>query len=219
LDSPALNAWHTMPGMANITLSEFIGLHRDELIGRCRTKVAQRSTPCATEAEIARGVPLFIDQLAAELRHGLSQTSEISKSAVEHGHDLLRQGFTVGQVVHDYGDICQAITDLAVESAAPISTDDFRTLNRCLDDAIAAAVTEFGRAQGVTQAGESQEVQILTEAAITAFEVLRTGNVGVGGSTGAVLYRSLLAIRALVDRPRAASAQPVAVHNLVNEPL
>jgi hypothetical protein len=153
------------------------------------------------------------------LRHGLSQTSEISKSAVEHGHDLLRQGFTVGQVVHDYGDICQAITDLAVESAAPISTDDFRTLNRCLDDAIAAAVTEFGRAQGVTQAGESQEVQILTEAAITAFEVLRTGNVGVGGSTGAVVYRSLLAIRALVDRPRAASAQPVAVHNLVNEPL
>ena len=27
----------------------------------------------------------------------------------------------------------------------PISTDDFRTLNRCLDDAIAGAVTEYGR--------------------------------------------------------------------------
>ena len=27
----------------------------------------------------------------------------------------------------------------------PIRTDDFRTLNRCLDDAIAGAVTEYGR--------------------------------------------------------------------------
>jgi hypothetical protein len=196
--------------MIDITLSDFIGVHRDALIGRCRTKVAQRSTPPATEAEIARGVPLFLDQLAGELRHSASKTAEISETAVQHGHDLLRQGFTVGQVVHDYGDICQAITDLAVELAAPIATDDFRTLNRCLDDAIAAAVTEFVRAQGVTHAGESQEVQILTEAAITAFEVLRTGNVGVGGSTGSVVHRSLLAIRALVDRPRAEIKQPVA---------
>ncbi len=31
------------------------------------------------------------------------------------------------------------------EMNAPISTDDFRTLNRCLDDAIAGAVTEYGR--------------------------------------------------------------------------
>jgi hypothetical protein len=42
------------------------------------------------------------------------------------------------------GDVCQAITELAVELNAPISTDDFRTLNRCLDDAIAGAVTEYG---------------------------------------------------------------------------
>jgi hypothetical protein len=47
-------------------------------------------------------------------------------------HDLLLQGFTVSQVVHDYGDVCQSITDLAVEVNAPISTDDFRMLNRCL---------------------------------------------------------------------------------------
>ena len=51
----------------------------------------------------------------------------------------------MSQVVHDYGDVCQAITDLAVEAAKPISADDFRTLNRCLDDAIAGAVTEYGR--------------------------------------------------------------------------
>jgi hypothetical protein len=178
--------------MVTITLADFIRVNRNELVGRCRAKVAERSTPPATETEIARGVPLFLDQLADELWHGASKTSEISQSAAQHGHDLSHQGFTVGQVVYDYGDICQAITDLAVELAAPISTDDFRTLNRCLDDAIAAAVTEFGRRQGVTHAGESQEVLILTDTALTEFEVLETGNVGVGGSTGGVVHRSLL---------------------------
>ena len=52
------------------------------------------------------------------------------------------QGFTVSQVVHDYGDVCQSITDLALQLNAPINVEDFRTLNRCLDDAIASAVTE-----------------------------------------------------------------------------
>src|SRR4029434_4314239 len=85
-------------------------------------------------------------QLVAALRSGGAKlNAEISKSAVLHGHDLLLQGFTVSQVAHDYGDVCQSITDLALEMNAPISTDDFRTLNRCLDDAIAGAVTEFGR--------------------------------------------------------------------------
>ena len=79
------------------------------------------------------------------------ESDEIGDSAKKHGHDLLKQGFTIDQVVHDYGDVCQSITDLAVELGAPISTDDFRTLNRCLDNAIAGAVTEFTLEQGVTR--------------------------------------------------------------------
>jgi hypothetical protein len=37
--------------------------------------------------------------------------------------------------------------------------------------------------------------------ALIAFEALQAGNVGVGGSTGGVVHRSLMAIRALADRP------------------
>jgi signal transduction histidine kinase len=121
-------------------------------------------------------------------------SSEISRSAVLHGHDLLRQGFSVSQVVHDYGDVCQAITELAVELNAPISTDDFRTLNRCLDDAIAGAGTEYGRAR--TQSGidgESargserlgyfaHELRNLMNTAIIGFEVLKTGNLASAGA-------------------------------------
>ena len=190
--------------MANITLYDFIDGNRDELVRRCRAKVAKRSAPPPTEAEVEHGVPLFLDQLVEELHHGPSKTHQISKTAMEHGHDLLLQAFTIGQVVHDYGDICQSVTDLAVELAAPISTDDFRTLNRCLDDAIASAVTQYAHEQDLTRGGESHELRNLIDTAITAFEMLQTGNVGIGGSTGAVVHRSLMAIRAaLVDRPRA----------------
>jgi hypothetical protein len=189
--------------MPNVALQEFIGINRDELIRRCRSKVAIRSSPPPTEAEIAHGVPLFLAQLVEELRDGPSETDEITQAAVKHGHELLLQGFTVGQVVHDYGDVCQSVTDLAVELSAPISTNDFRTLNRCLDNAIAGAVTEFASGQDATRDGESQELRNLINTAIIAFEVLQTGSVGIGGSTGAVVHRNLLAIRAFVDHTSA----------------
>jgi hypothetical protein len=185
--------------MEKVTLSDFIDKNRSELITRCKVKVATRSAP-ATSVPLDSGVPMFLNQLSEELRHGPSKTHEISKGAMKHGHDLLLQGFNISQVVHGYGDVCQSITDLAVETNAPISTDDFRTLNRCLDDAIAGAVTEFSRVQDVTRDGESHELRDLLKTAITAFDVLQTGNVGVGGSTGAVVRRSLKAMDALVNR-------------------
>lgn len=193
-------------------LHEFIAVNREEIIRRCRAKVATRSVPPPTEAEIDHGVPVFLDQLRDALRLGQPTSPEISRSAIKHGHELLLQGFTVSQVVHDYGDVCQAITELAVELNAPISTDDFRTLNRCLDDAIAGAVTEYGRERNQSGIdGESvrgrerlgffaHEMRNLMNTALMAFEVLRTGNVGVAGSTGTVLHRSLLASHTLISR-------------------
>jgi hypothetical protein len=69
--------------------------------------------------------------------------SEIGTTATEHGRELLQMGFTIDQVVHDYGDLCQSIADLAFELQEPFEIDEFRTLNRCLDNGIADAVTEF----------------------------------------------------------------------------
>jgi hypothetical protein len=193
-------------------LHEFIATNREEIIRRCRDKVATRSIPPPTAAEIDHGVPVFLDQLVDALRVGLGSNADIAASAVQHGHDLLVQGFTVSQVVHDYGDVCQSITELAVQLNAPISTDDFRMLNQCLDDAIAGAVTEYGRERTQTTLdGEvareterlgflAHELRNLVNTAILAFEVVKTGDVGIKGSTGNVLNRSLLGLRALVGR-------------------
>ena len=113
------------------------------------------------------------------------------------------------QIVQNYGDVCQAITELAVQLQVPISADDLRALNRCLDDAIASAVTEYGRAQN--QAGIDEEAARGSErlgffvhemrnainTAITAHEVLKAG---ISGSASAVLQRSLTAARTLIGR-------------------
>jgi signal transduction histidine kinase len=194
-------------------LHEFITLYREEIVARCRAKVAARSIPPPSEAEINHGVPLFLEQLVNALRSGTCGV-EIDRSAGLHGHDLLLQGFTVSQVVHDYGDVCQTITELAVETNAPISADDFRTLNRCLDEAIAGAVTIYGReseerasAKQRAEMGRSNErvgfvvheLRNLVNTAIVAFEVIKTGQVGLSGNTGAVLNRSLLALRTLIN--------------------
>ena len=195
--------------MVTVPLSEFIGVYRDELIRRCRAKAATRSAlspPTQTQNE--HGVALFVDQLVSELRHGQSEMHEISMGAAEHGRDLLLMGFSVSQVVHDYGDVCQAITSLAMEMDAPIGTEDFRTMNWCLDDAIVSAVTEHARGQvGVERDGESDELRLLTDAALTAFEVLQAGRVGVAGATGGVLHRTLTSLRDLAQRQNAKAAQ------------
>jgi signal transduction histidine kinase len=192
-------------------LHEFVTVNRDEIIKRCRAKVARRSIPPPTAAEIDHGVPLFLEQLIDVLRAHTSSTADIRMGGVLHGRDSLLQGLTVGQVVQDYGDVCQSITELALETDVPISTADFRTLNRCLDDAIAGAVTEFGRERQQSRAqGESvqlerlgffaHELRNLAGTALMAFDVLKTGNVGVGGSTGAVLHRSLIRLTTLIGR-------------------
>ena len=193
-------------------LYQFVAEHRDEIIKRCRAKVALRSIPPPTEAEIDHGVPLFLEQLVDALRVGPSSNTEIGDSAGLHGHHLLLQGFTMSQVVHDYGDICQAITDLAVDLNTPITTEYFRALNRCLDDAIAGAVTAYGRGRNqstldgeVARGGErlgflAHELRNLTQTALLSFEVLKTGNVGVSGSTGTILHRSLKGLASLISR-------------------
>ena len=118
------------------------------LIGRCETKVAQRPLRAATSEQLKNGVPIFLNQLIRTLQAerqgrvddgirisgasgGDSQAlSEIGVTATAHGEQLLKLGYTVDQVAHDYGDLCQAITDLAVERDAPFSVDEFGTLNR-----------------------------------------------------------------------------------------
>ncbi|MEP7122187.1 MAG: HAMP domain-containing sensor histidine kinase [Byssovorax sp.] len=188
-------------------LHEFLTTHTQVIIDRARAKVAARTTPVPTEAELKNGVPLFLEQLIDRLRVATVDTAAIEETATLHGGEMLAMGFSVGQVVHGYGDICQVVTQLADETDAAITTDEFHTLNRCLDDAIANSVTEYQRRRDVAVAYEgterlgvlAHELRNRLGAAMLAFTILQEGTVGVGGSTGAMLGRSLRGMRDLVN--------------------
>jgi signal transduction histidine kinase len=214
-------------------MHHFLVNNRDELISRCKLKVAQRPQRAASDSQLVHGLPMFLDQLTRTLAAeeaddadasaaisgpsggDLLALSEIGVSATAHGKELLGLGYTVDQVVHDYGDLCQAITDLAFERDAPFAVQEFRTLNRCLDNAIADAVTEFSlqrEAQlSVLQiAEEKQRLGFLVHelrnslgTATLAVRALELGNMPIGGATGAILKRSLSTLGLLIGRATA----------------
>jgi len=193
-------------------LHQFIVSHRVELIARTRAKVARRSAPKPTEQELASGVPLFLDQLAEALRCALPPSAEatvsIGQGAALHGGAMLERGFTVSQVVHDYGDICQAVTELAEEVDAPITTAEFHTLNQCLDNAMAEAVTAYMGQRDVMAADrEKERVGVFAHelrdrltAATLAFAMIKNGSAPLNGAVSTIVTRNLHRLKALVDR-------------------
>jgi hypothetical protein len=149
-------------------LHDFLTLHHDELIRRCSEKSAKRFEPTEIPPAMDHGVPLFVQQLVdtllseqAAAAEGIDATdaasgrSERDRAAVLHGVEMLRFGYSIDQVVREYVDVCQSVTDMAVELDAYISIGEFRTLNRCLDDAIADAVSSFESAREAAINGQA----------------------------------------------------------------
>jgi signal transduction histidine kinase len=192
-------------------LHEFVTAHGDAIIARAREKVGHRRSPPVSANELENGLPVFLRQLSETLRYEATATpfsaNALGATAARHGRDLLALGFNVSQVVHDYGDICQAITELAVEQNAPIATGEFHILNRCLDSAIAEAVTEHARltalrteTEEIERLGQvAHELRNLINTGLLAFQTLKQGTVAINGSTGMVLGRSLMGLRDLID--------------------
>lgn len=206
-------------------LSDFVSKHRDELIVRCAAMVAQRPHRDATPEQLRNGIPLFLRQLHQTLladqggraleslrlsggpggEH--SQISEIGSGASEHGRQLSLLGYTVEQVVHDYGDLCQAITEMATQKDASILVHEYSTLNRCLDNAIAVAVAAFSRQRdaselasiGTLDAVECHELKNCLATASYAARALEIGNLPMAGATGSILKKSLAAMRRHLD--------------------
>jgi hypothetical protein len=204
-------------------LHEFLTSNRQLLIRRCREKVTKRFGAAETLATIDHGVPLFLQQLVETLREEqdtpfrssdsqpVPAPTDIGRAAALHGAELLRRGFSVDQVVHDYGDVCQCVTALAVEQDVDIATDEFRTLNRCLDNAIADAVAAFGSARQISIDRQAETLQQrlivfaaehrrLIDIAIHSLTAIKTGNIGIGGATGTLLAHALDELRSLTDR-------------------
>lgn len=209
-------------------LHEFLMAHRDRLVRDCEAKVAAREKPVGAGL-LDQGIPAFLDQLIAALRHdrdGAAATGQpgaagspdfqpppdVRIAAALHGHEMLARGYSVDAVVHSYGDVCEAIGELAMQHGAAIDASEFRTLNRCLDQAIAHAVTEFSYQRDFLTAStlasrEHERLDVLGEelrnllgTATLAVSALKSRDLPLGGATGTILERSLNSVGAAVDR-------------------
>jgi signal transduction histidine kinase len=214
------------PDLHYTMLHDFLATNRAVIIDRCRVMAAARSEAKTAAYDLAHGTPVFLDQLidvlaseqqtqhrSSESKHGKDEEAankKVGETAMLLGRDLLEQGFTLEQVVRNYGDVCQAVTNQAFETGASIAVDEFRTLNRCLDNAIAGAVTQYtthsapANAPGIEAVNArlgplAHELRNHLHIATLVIAAIKAGNVGISGATAAVLDRSLLGMRGLID--------------------
>jgi signal transduction histidine kinase len=208
-------------------LRSFVAENRETILTQARTRVLARNGPPVTDLDPdrTRGLPVFLDELGEALRKASAREvldhTEIQGSAHQHGRDLFRQGLTVDQVVHDYGDLCQVITALAVDQSIEIDVAEFRTLNLCLDDAIAGAVTSYSKEhdRGVSDEGTERlgvlahEMRNVLNGAMLSFGIIKKGIVAPSGSTSAIVDRSFLRLQGLIDRSLAEVRLEAGAHN------
>jgi signal transduction histidine kinase len=224
-------------------LYKFLVVNRERILALVKEKTVDIAEDKPTTEEAERGLPEFYDHLVYEMRReskGLPKSSEKSAeskhgqhSTAIHGKELSRLGYTVSQVVHGYGVLCQAVTEVAETMKVPISASEFSVLNLSLDIAIADAVTGFSKRASIESVDSTKRMGFLVHelrnalaAAIIAHSLVKKGVVGVGGSTNALLEKNLNRARDIVDRSfsevrmqndKVVDLQPVSLIKIVEE--
>ena len=148
------------------------------------------------------------NEAALAVADGHPGEAELARVAGRHGAELRRLGYTLSHVVHAYGSMCQAITELATAKNFAIQAREFHDLNRCLDVAIAGAVTEFQSHQDEHVHGNeikhlgflAHELRNELNNVKISIYLIRNGTVGFGGSTGKVLDGALKRLDGLITR-------------------
>lgn len=193
--------------------------HRTQILARCHRKVSDALGPYSSGYSIEVGIPELYEEMievlrislecdSAETREKLVKETVKAGASCRHAQDSYRQGFTVSQLVHGYGCICQGITEYASEIDAQITSAEFAQLNLCLDVAIAHAVSEYERLKIETSGKEeslrlgflAHELRNYLSGAILAHELMRSGSVAPAGATSEVLSKSLNGMKEIIDR-------------------
>ncbi len=147
-------ALSVLPGRSH-SLCLLLSAHRDEIVARTRFWAGARvPLPCG-EREFEAGVELLVAQLALALRFPESRPDLMAAYAAHHGRDLLSLGFAASDVVHCYGNVCQALMELALRHEIHVEAHDFRQIYSGLVAAMTIAVEAHQRA-GAERASGTQ---------------------------------------------------------------
>lgn len=185
-------------------LADLLSQRRDEVLRRCLAKI--RTVPSAGDRpsdELLDHMTHFYDQMIAALGRlplceatGLKTTGQ---AAPLHARQRWQIGFRLDQVVHDYGFLCDAITETAEEARWAIEVGEYRVLNQSMDTAIAEAVDAWvaqQRASDEHRRGERvgfivHELRNALTTSRLALGAMRQGQLSSAGRTAGALDRSL----------------------------
>jgi hypothetical protein len=186
-----------------------IRTHREEILARCQAHARARSGGAASAAALDAGLLLLLGDLAEELDEQVPcATATDWAGAAARGGDLFRMGFTACQVVHSYCDIRQATGAIANERGLARDTEEICTLHRCVDAALARAITEHAAAAAAALRHEADHRMELfihdlrngLTVALLAFDTLKRCGGDLDSTTGTLLNRGLLRIRAVMEQ-------------------
>ncbi len=198
-------------------LYEFLAAERIGILALCAKKLALLADSRTSSAEMEKGLPIFYDELIEVLRldeENPGPPNDASAnihtlSATRRGKESLRLGYTISQVVHGYGALCQAVTEyVGTNGGEPVYMREFNRLNFCLDVAIAEAVTEFNRIERENVGKDeikrlgflAHELRNSLNVAVMAHQMIKSGRVGLGGNTNRVLEDAHQRMREIIDR-------------------
>ncbi|HEX4384499.1 MAG TPA: sensor histidine kinase [Myxococcales bacterium] len=188
-------------------LSDFIVSHRESIIRRIREQLrALAGNERRDDEELSDGLPEFLDAVTAAVAGpARGNSAELQRLAAIHSRHRVDQGYSIENLVRDYGAICDAVTGLADEQQQPIAAGEFQRLNYAIDDGIAAGVMQFCTPEREARPADwnerlgfiAHELRNAAQAATLAFDALRSGRVGVNSQTAEVVSRAHQRLRNL----------------------
>ncbi|MFN7905471.1 MAG: sensor histidine kinase [Pseudobdellovibrionaceae bacterium] len=202
-------------------LRAFLKEHREEIIELASHEAVSLAGVRPTSDQLKLGFLIFFQQLQSSIGGGDDSLSQLTpelnhsasvktgaESAGQLGIEMFRLGYTLSHVVHVYGSLCQAVTGLAIKKGIDISSLEFRDLNRCLDVALAGAVSSFEKLRDsnrieseVKRCGFcAHELRNSLGVAMLSLEMIKSGQVGFAGSVGQAMERSLKRMEELIGR-------------------
>jgi len=193
-------------------LHDFLTQERETILSAAKTSALKSQGTRMTSDALQEGWGIFYDELIDLLKRDQpfefhNELGIHTSGAEQHAKEYLRLGYTISEVVHSYGIICQSITELATTMEFEITSREFRQLNLSLDTAIAEAVTEYEKLRHSTvdlaeikRLGYlAHEMRNCLQSATIALEMIESGIVGVRSGTGGLLQNSLKKMAHLID--------------------
>ena len=184
-------------------LGAFLGANRDAVLAALVTRMEEvRGAPVGNREQVA-----FLGRFLDELKSALFGDERCnappppvtrnppSESARQHGRAGYAVGKSVTDMVHDYGTVCDVVTDLARDAGLEMTLDDAQILNRWIDHGIADALSEYSsesdRASAQRLGELAHELRNALGSVTMGFRLIQTGSAAPSGRVADVVERVL----------------------------